>query len=167
MAFNSLVGATGLVYPGRILQVIQAAKTDTFSTTSTSFVDVTGLSVSITPSSSNSRILVIGMLNLGASEGVYGSHPRLVRNATTIFVGDAAGSRTQAVAQFESPAAASYPIAVNYVDSPASTSALTYKFQLRTNNGSYAAYVNRSVTDIDGAGFARGTSSIIVMEVSA
>ena len=153
--------------PGKILQVVQAAKTDTFSTTSTSFVDITGLSVSITPSSTSSRIMVVGMLNIAATEGVYAGHPRLVRDSTAIFVGDAAGSRTQALTQFEAPAGASYPIAANYVDSPASISALTYKFQLRTNNGANAAYVNRSVTDTDNAAFARGTSSIIVMEVSA
>ena len=43
---------------GKVLQVVSTAKTDTFSTSSTSFTDITGLSVAITPSATSSKILV-------------------------------------------------------------------------------------------------------------
>ena len=56
---NIVLGSDGTSYiPGHIVQVKQTVKTDEFSTTSTSAVDVTGLSVSITPTSTSSKILV-------------------------------------------------------------------------------------------------------------
>jgi len=148
------------------VQVISTAKTDTFATTSTTFTDVTGLSVTITPSSANSKILIICQLTVAATAGQYSIHPRLMRNSTPIFVSDAAGSRQQALTMWEGPVAAAPCLAVNYLDSPATTSATTYKIQVRTNNGSFNAYVNRTVGDNDEAAFARGVSSITVMEIS-
>ena len=53
---------------GKILQVIEARKTDTFSSTSSSFVDVTGLSATITPSASTSKILVMTFVNFAAQQ---------------------------------------------------------------------------------------------------
>jgi hypothetical protein len=58
---NTLSAITTLpaaIATGKVLQVVQTTKTDTFTTTSTSFTDVTGLSVSITPSSASSKILI-------------------------------------------------------------------------------------------------------------
>jgi len=46
----------------KVLQVVSATKTDTFSTSSTSFVDVTGLTANITPSSTSSKIMVFVFL---------------------------------------------------------------------------------------------------------
>ena len=54
--------ASGQVFtaPGHVIQVVQTFKDDVFNTTSTSYVDVTGLAASITPSSTSSKILVLG-----------------------------------------------------------------------------------------------------------
>jgi hypothetical protein len=152
---------------GSILQVISTPKTDTFSTTSTSFSDITGLSVSITPTAASSKILIIVGLSLGATEASYSAQPRLMRDATAIFVSDAAGSRTQAAMMYELGAAASIPTSIVFLDSPSTTSATTYKMQLRSNTGGLAAYVNRGVTDTDISAFARSVSSITVMEIAA
>jgi hypothetical protein len=161
------IGATGPAgSSGSVLQVVSVAKTDTFSTTSTTFTDVTNLSVTITPKFSSSKILIICQLTVSATAAVYSIHPRLMRNSTPIFVSDAAGSRQQAITMYEGAPASGVPIAINYLDSPATTSATTYKIQVRTNNSSYNAYVNRTVGDNDEAAFARGVSSITVMEIA-
>jgi hypothetical protein len=152
---------------GSVLQVLSTPKTDTFSTASLSFVDITGLSVAITPSAASSKILIIVGLSLGATAGSFSAQPRLMRDSTAIFVGDAAGSRTQAAMMYEAAAAASIPGSIVFLDSPATTSATTYKMQLRSNNGSFNVYVNRGVTDTDASAFARTVSSITVMEIAA
>jgi hypothetical protein len=163
-----LTSASNANFPaGSVLQVLSTPKTDTFSTASTSFVDITGLSVAITPRAASSKILIIVGLSLGATAGSFSAQPRLMRDSTAIFVGDAAGSRTQAAMMYEVAAAASIPGSIVFLDSPATTSATTYKMQLRSNNGSFTVYVNRGVTDTDNSAFARTVSSITVMEIAA
>jgi hypothetical protein len=89
---------------GKILQVVTAQKTDTFSTNSTSFVDVTGLSVSITPSSASSKILILASLSLG-NDGTHCS-ARIYRDAVSIAKGDSAGSRIRATWHASPPSTA-------------------------------------------------------------
>ena len=151
----------------RVLQVVSTAKTDTFTTTSTTFTDVTGLTATITPSATSSKILIVAMLNGGAITSANNLHMRLARGGTAIFVGDAAGSRTQATgASFDASLVAA-PFPGIFLDSPSTTSATTYSIQVRTNVAAQTAYVNRTATDTDNAGFPRLPSSITVMEISA
>ena len=153
--------------PGTVLQVLSTTKTDTFSTTSTSFTDITGLSISITPSSATSKILVMASLCGGVNGGTNAAQYRLVRGSTAIAVADAAGSRTQ------STSALNYQIDANRIDSytfqtldsPATTSATTYKVQIITSAST--AYINRSFNDTDLAVWGRTVSTITVMEVAA
>jgi len=157
---------------GSVLQVVQATKTDTFSTASTSYTDVTGLSVSITPSSASNKILVFMNASVAAGNGSDINHAgiQIVRGSTAIFIGDARGTRMQATAVVNTATAGqmNHPSAV-YLDSPATTSATTYKLQIKTTNGSYTANVNRSGRDAnDSLGFdGTAASSITVMEISA
>jgi hypothetical protein len=58
------------------------------------------------------------------------------------------------------------PASLLILDSPASTSSLTYKMQWQVSTGG-TAYLNRNATDTDSAIFARGVSSIILMEIGA
>ena len=150
---------------GKILQIVQDTKTDTFSTTSTSFVDVTGLSVSITPSSTSSKILVLGTLQWNTTGH---ASARLLRDSTNIAIGDSAGSRIQGV--FHNSDSASYNIIASHIawlDSPATTSAVTYKFQIAVPwSSTYVVTVNRSTQDTDTAYQSRVPSSIVVMEVA-
>jgi hypothetical protein len=152
-------GATG----GKILQIAQTTKVDVFSTSATSYTDLTGLSVSITPSSTTSKVLV--MLQVAVGHSAVGSADRLnlVRDSTAIFEGSN-GSDNGTIAWNNQNAFdqnSTIPFTVVYLDSPATTSATTYKAQVKTSTGTL--YVNRS----GAGGNSCGTCSITVMEVSA
>ena len=152
---------------GSVLQVVSATKTDTFSTTSTTYVDVTGLSVSITPTSTSSKIVVSFMFNGGVDTSSQGIILQLVRNSTPICVGDAVGSRPSCTASIG--VGSTYSVEAfsgSYLDSPATTSATTYKIQMIANAG-VTAYVNRSVTDRNTSLYdPRTASTITVMEIA-
>ena len=156
---------------GTVLQVVQAVKSNTQSTTSTSAVDVTGLSVSITPKFSTSKILVLADVGVGISGATSSiSYLWLVRNSTNIYVGDAAGSRGQVWMMFLNTSGAPdtmFRYSGVYLDSPATTSATTYKVQFNTNNGANATYINQSSGDVNATYVGRTASSITVMEIAA
>ena len=76
----------------RVGQVVQTIKTDTTSTSSTSMTDCTGMSVTITPTSTSSKILVTVIANVGAGSG-YRAMLQLVRGSTAIGIGTSVGSR--------------------------------------------------------------------------
>jgi hypothetical protein len=121
-----------LYAPGHVIQVVQAVKTDTFSTSSTSFTDVTGLSATITPKSSSSKILVTGDFYFGTTSGGFSAHAQLVRGSTPIYVGSTtspAVSATSSVRPFTgAPFQRATPV---FLDSPNTTTATTYKVQTR------------------------------------
>jgi hypothetical protein len=155
------------VFPGQVLQVLSTIKTDTFSTNAGTFVDVTGLSLSITPSSASNKILIMFSVPASSSSSA-GWFLRLLRNSTEIALGDAAGSRIRTtVSSHLAPAGQSFSMAYQYLDSPATTSAVIYKLQLASQTGGFTAYINRSSTDTDANDFERGTSTITVMEIAA
>jgi len=150
---------------GKVLQVVSTTKTDTFSTSSTSFVDVTGLSVSITPSSASNKILVIASIYAGNNTQY--SHARLVRGSTAICIGDANSSNTRgSFNNFYTGDNNTYKSGTqNYLDSPATTSSTTYKIQIATG-GSGTIYLNYGgATDTDAAR-GRTASTITVMEIA-
>ena len=154
---------------GGIIQVKSVTKTDTYQKPSgTSFVDVPGLSVSITPTRSDSKILVMYDLSWSASDGHISC--RLMRDSTAIKVGDASGSRTQATGQFHETPGDQYDIgqvAGTHMDSPATASAVTYKMQVGTPYGSnYDLRVNYQGDDTNESWVGRTASSITVMEIS-
>jgi hypothetical protein len=152
---------------GSILQVVSTTKTDTFSSTSGTFTDVTGLTVSITPSSTASKVLVTFSAMVGADFGAINPFLRLARDGTGILIGDAAGSRTRATDGRTNPlnSSSSYRASGIFLDSPNTTSAITYSVQvLRDAGGTF--YINRTASDADNANIARGASTITVMEVA-
>jgi hypothetical protein len=149
---------------GKIGQVVSVTKTDTFTTSSTTYTDITGLTVNITPSATSSKILVLYNVSGGAQNH---TSTQLLRGSTSISIGDAASSRTRATTgNFYENSSGSmiYTYAVNVLDSPSSTSELTYKAQIRAEG---ATYVNRSRSDTDASYGARLASTITVMEVLA
>ena len=140
---------------GKVLQVVQAVKTDSFSSSSTSYVDVTGLSASITPSSTSNKILSI--ITLMVQSGSSGQERtiayNLSRDSTMIFESiwrlyDYNGANG-VTGSISSP--------ITYLDSPSSTSALTYKVQIKKVSGAGNAEVNI---------VSPSTSSIILMEIA-
>lgn len=158
---------TSALGAGAVLQVVQSVKTDTASGTNTSQADVAGLSASITPSSASSKILVI--LNINGNGTALGNHIRLslMRDATQIAMGDAAGSRKRLSGWIYNPD--SYGIGssvTTFLDSPSTTSAVTYKVQASCEGGS-GWWINRSSGDPDNAISGRTISSITLMEIAA
>jgi|688.fasta_scaffold397751_2 hypothetical protein len=149
----------------RILQVVQTVKTDYFTTSSASFIDITGLSVAITPASSTSKVLVIAKISTATTASVT-AITTLIRDTTAIFQGDAAGSRGRATGNQFTGGIGHTTDSIVYLDSPATTSSTTYKIQIRANTGNTIA-VNGTVANTDTANEPRTTSSIIVMEVAA
>ena len=156
---------------GKILQVVQAVKTDTFSTTTNTLVDITGLSLSITPSSTSSKILINVSFNHSITTTNRWMQFQLVRNSTAIYLGDADGNRTRA-SIFTSYTGANYNVITNsnivYLDSPNTTSATTYKLQCNSQSDSTPYLViNRSKDDSNANYGGRSASSITAMEVAA
>ena len=143
----------------RILQVVSVFKANTFSMTGTTYTDVTGLSVAITPQSSSSQIICMGQINTStaASELVFS---QIVRGATAI--GNGTGGTVFNGLSVNS-AAGMQTTPFFFVDSPATTSATTYKIQIQSTGAAIVSYVNRRANDTA----VGGSSSLILMEVSA
>ena len=152
---------------GQVIQVVSATKTDTQSFTSGTFTDVTGLSVSITPSSASNKILVLINVGGGHTAGAVKFGGRIMRDSTALAIGDTAGSRTRLTAMVYSSTLGQAPIHIgmNYLDSPATTSATTYKFQASAIDSAGTVYVNRAESDSDVSNVGRTASSITVMEI--
>ena len=173
---QSLTNITALpsgVDAGKVLQVKSITKTDPSSLVSGStdaFADISGMSISITPSSASNKILVMFTANVGQSTTA-SIHVRLMRDSTAIYVGDASSSRTQSSASIRS-SSSPYSLETGnatgtHLDSPATTSSVTYKLQ-GTLGSSYSGtlYLNRSGGDSNANFGARLASSITVMEIA-
>jgi hypothetical protein len=162
----------------RILQVAQAVKSDTFSASIANGAssDITGLSVSITPSATSSKVLVIAQVNgsiIGTAAYAATTY-KIIRDSTDIGIGDAASSRSRvsaSVAIVVQQVNSALSSSVVFLDSPATTSATTYKLALVNatgfNNGTSTMYVNRTHDDTNANTTGRPISSITVMEISA
>jgi|TARA_Y100000289_G_scaffold48359_1_gene48850 hypothetical protein len=156
---------------GAILQVKQTVKTDIFSTTSNGFNDVTGLTVTITPTSSSSKILAMCYVNYGTASDDIRIAARIVREEsgsdTIISQGDADGNRVRAmwIGRHANLTGAQEHVNIQILDSPSSTNALTYKFQTgRIDSGTLV--VNDGRSDDNLSTHARPISTITVMEVA-
>ena len=170
--FTSSGAGAGAVFEdaaggGKVLQVIQAVKTDLFTCTASSFTDVTNITVDITPASSSNKVLVNAFLNTCADDEVH-VHFKLVRDSTDILVGDAASNRVRASVSLGPirNSSQSENFSITYLDSPSTTSATTYKIQMQNQGASFTSYINGSSGHADNSTFARTTSTITVMEIS-
>jgi hypothetical protein len=154
---------------GKVLQVVSTTKDDTFTSSSAGFVDITGLSVSITPSSATSKILVLFQVNGSQDVGANRAALKLLRGATTIDAGAAAGSRSLGLSFFNSVVDDFVNcIGGSFYDSPATTSSTTYKIQLgNLGGGGGTIFINRSTNDTDNDGSLRTASTITVLEIGA
>ena len=154
---------------GAVLQASSVTKTDTFTTTSTSWVDITGLSVSITPTSATSKILIFASLQRSNASAGQGTFFRFMRNSTAINIGDAIGSRSQVTNMSQETSQQGRfitPMNSIFLDSPATTSATTYKLQTNCLDVGTIC-INRSGINVDSASYATSVSSITVMEIAA
>ena len=148
-----------------VVQVKSTTKTDTFTTTSGTYVDVTGLDVSITPTSASNKVFVICTTTGAGTSGTNIVYLQLVRDSTALALGDAAGSRAVATSGFAALGTNNQSnSAMAYLDSPATTSATTYKLQMRVHAGT--GFLNRSQDDANGTNYGRYSSTITVFEVT-
>ena len=135
--------ANGFGGGGKLLAYIPTTSAMTlaakYSTTSTSFVDVTGATESITPSATSSKVLVMVNCAINNVTGGYSCFVRLLRGSTVIATGATVGSSEDVFGFFEGSAGSSGSwcthCSVSYIDSPSSTSAVAYKLQIKVNGG--------------------------------
>jgi hypothetical protein len=153
-------------------QVVTATKTNTWSSNSTAWVDIPDLQPTITPYYATSKILVIIKLSITPSTPMHGM-VRLTRNGTVIAAGDASASRISCL--FGMYGTTTYNTCgyeprfkgAFWLDSPATTSAVTYKLQYANpHSSSYGAGVNyNAYTDSDSAWNYNTSSSVTLMEI--
>lgn len=157
------------VIPGIGSNVASTAKTDTFTlsaSTSTPFTNVTGMSVTITPSSATSKILVL--LQASMSKSTAPMFYRLTGGNASDYVGDADGSRQRTISQIVTGTQDLQLGSAVYLDSPATTSPVTYQLQFRSGGQtSGVLHLNRASADDNNSNRGRGASSITAIEVSA
>jgi hypothetical protein len=132
---------------GTIIQVVQTVKSDTFSTTSDTPVDITGFSATITPRSSSSKILVFFNMALRAFGNQGYCNVTILRGSSTIFTGYAVEGNSNDQRGM---------ICWTYLDSPATTSPVTYKAQMDAGFAD-TIYLNSTTSP----------STIVLMEVQA
>ena len=165
------VGDLGLNDTGTVLQTKSTTKTDGWTSTSSTYTDVTGMSVSITPTSTSSKILVMVNLNYGGANNLY-ANAKVLRNGSVISVSTAGTLSSQNNATFavggdnNNHQHKLNSAVYMFLDSPSSTSALTYKLQLMTHNNTTFVTVNRPYDFTNASYVSGGTSAITVMEIA-
>lgn len=142
---------------GNILQVVNATYSTTTSSSSGTYAD-TGLTATITPTSASSKILVLINLNgIAKFTNDTSVGAKLVRGTTDIltFEGSGAGTGTTVTNAVSSSSTC-------FLDSPATTSATTYKVQFRSNSSNASVSINST-----SGGLTVTTSTITLLEVAA
>ena len=136
---------------GKVLQVVSASTATAVTIFSPTYVD-SGLTLSITPSSATSKVLVLVMQVLKANRTSGGAHInglKLLRDATTILDND----RFYVVATTDNRVSS-----ISYLDNPATTSAITYKTQYGFLGG---------IGDLQCQPDSTNTSTIVLLEIGA
>ncbi len=154
---------------GKVLQVVQATKTDTqdFTLATGTLSDVTGLSASITPSSSSNKVLVMFTVHMGQNSGGSAmAYINIDRGGSNIFIGDTTGSRGKSTSSVGIDLNSQYTLKIanqSYLDSPNTTSATTYK--LRAGGYDSRAFrINKTIIDnVEGM---VSTSTMTLMEIA-
>ena len=158
--------------PTKVLQVVSVPKTSHYnSSTKNSWTTITGLTASITPTSTSSKILVMVMLSEGGSGNNYQRAYRVVRGSTGLNIGAALSGSGQGgfTSMIGSTGVQSYypcaTIPFTYLDSPNTTSSTSYSVQFYANSVSgIDTYINRPYAS--GVNYTLG-SSITIMEIGA
>jgi hypothetical protein len=144
---NSITGVTG-----RIIQVVNSTFTTSFSTTSSSFVS-TGHTASITPTSTSSKIMCFVTAELAQQDTNLNTHMTLFRDSTNL-----AGSGNAFCDVLSSAGNIYANAAINYFDSPGTTSAISYSTRILVNGGT-------GIYNAGGTGVTAGKAVITLMEI--
>ena len=162
---SALTGVSG----GKVLQVVQTVKTNTFSVSSNSFTAITGLSAAITPAATSNKVLVrANIVVSGSNANSYGG-VALYRGGSVVSgaVGASASSKLAlSTANSRVPTSATAKtLSFEFLDSPSSTSALTYQPYMRRGSESTTLYVNQNGGEANNANHFRSISTITLMEI--
>ena len=159
---------------GKILQVKYATKNDTFSTDSTSFTDVTGLSVTMDATSTSNKFLYFAFIQ-GNTEGSK-SYGRILTtwnsgaSSDPVGEGDPSGAGSRVLAGWDMNHGGSsnrgQTTGQIWAEAVPHTTAVTAKIQVRHENGGSSVYVNRVASSTDDASTGRYGSGLIVMEIA-
>ena len=161
--------ATGFGIGGKVLQTLSVEKSDTASTTGSSRGQV-GLSLNITPSATTSKILIMSVLHVSGDAGQYAYAFYLQRDNTDISRGDASGSKNRATMGGLTDSSSEYmmiPHTHSFLDSPNTTSQVTYSWEWNDPFHSKTIYLNRSYEDTDSSYNSRLSSNMIIQEIAA
>jgi len=160
-----------LYCPGTIIQVVSVHKADLFTVAASTgnFSDVTGLSVSITPTASSSKVLIMFNSNYSTTAVNNRGSFRLLRGSTGIGHGTAQSSSISAL--FPSictttSTSRSVPVSTTYLDSPNTTSATTYKIQVGAEDSAGTIYINRNGSNSNSNTDYEGASNLTLMEIA-
>jgi hypothetical protein len=183
LAVNTITTQTGsdiVVAPGKNLlahgntiNIYEATKTDVQSMTGYTFVDITGLSITLTPVSASSKFLI--HYAVVASSDYYKTYINLLRNGTLLGANaDGAGdNRYRGTSAHATDMTISnahgivHNHSITFLDSPATTGSLTYKLQSAGRGSTYVSYINRSVPDrAFGEYDDRTVSRMIIQEIA-
>ena len=170
-AWASSAAAVG----GKVLQCVSVTKVDPTTTNSTSFVTISGLTVSCTPTSTSSTFLLQANVSHSSNSGVGGSY-RFLRSYsgtdTAVGIGDASGVVTRATIGSSDLTATyqMYMMSMQFMDttnaSDTSTS-LSYSVQWQTRNASYGFTLNKQTGETDNDDYQRLISQITLWEIGA
>ena len=160
---NASLGAVtalpGAISTGKVLQVQSTVGVNIFSTSSTSFVDVTNLSLTITPAATSSKILLL--LNTNMYANTLANYwalrwERAISGGATTFIGNS----TYGISFARSAQAHDFwgGVGMTYLDSPSTTSEITYQVQASTTGGSGTIGVGENSTN---------QNTIIALEIGA
>jgi hypothetical protein len=163
---NAITGTipNSVLAAGNVIQVVSSTKSDTSSTSSTSYSDISGLSVSITPSSTSSKILVSYNFCAGTNAGYDECHVSLFRDSTDLKGGSSTGTSYMPIFSGNYPQYKMYNFAFEHLDSPSSTSSLTYKLRFNSQSGQILYINTRGGTDSGATNWTN--SSITAMEIA-
>ena len=163
---NLNLAGTSVTQVGKVLQVQSAFKSDTDSTTSTSDVAISGLSLTLTPASTSSKVLVqfdVGTMGNHGSAHMFYTVYRSIGGGgySAIGVGTGGSSYNYAAGTYASSSNNYDAVGHCFLDSPNTTSEITYKLYFRSSSGSYTYYINRRASD----DLFRGSTSLICTEI--
>ena len=149
---------------GKVLQVVSSMMTGAASTSSTTLV-TTGLEGTITPSATSSKILISISFAMAAAGGDAAPHIQLYKGASVISgsLADVQGSRRQSSVGMGYNAGQS--TAFNYLDSPSTTSATTYKLMYACGNSGQDLYMNLMSTG-NTSKYYTSPATMILMEIA-
>ena len=176
---QSKISAPNLTLPtGSVVQVVSTPKIDTFTMSSQTFTDITGLSVAFTPKAATNKILITGFISVGINYDatVVARIKKEVNGAGSVFGSPAAanqrslGHSTLGYMYLGGNNADRYEIQslpINFLHTLSSSDSTTIKMQIANGDASgQSVFVNRSEVDVNAVWNSRGTSQLTIQEIA-